>query len=143
MCDCFQKSYVCIAISPTPDRGPNPHLLEKRSSGFQNPHLTSPSHGLEKGVLNPKNPHFPFSHLQKKGGFLTENSPFQDEGKMGFLGPRNPLFQEMGIRGPFSGRGNPNVRNYFEMHCTAVAPLYSLQLHDHAGPTPGWRCLGR
>ena len=29
---------------------------------------------------------------------------------MGVFGPRNPLFQEMGIRGPVWGRGNPNSR---------------------------------
>ena len=28
------------------------------------------------------------------------------------LGPRNPLFQEMGIRGPVWGRGNRNVRDF-------------------------------
>ena len=29
---------------------------------------------------------------------------------MGILGPRDPLFQEMAIRAPVWGRGDPNAR---------------------------------
>ena len=46
------------------------------------------------GIFGPKTP---FSNLCK------------GEGKRGFLDPRNPLFQEMGIRAPVWDRGNPNT----------------------------------
>ena len=43
---------------------------------------------------------------------------------MGVFGPRNPLFQEMGIRGPVWGRGNPNPR--VEVDTGASQPFQTL-----------------
>ena len=88
------------AIPPTPDRTPNPHSLEKkkRVSGSKNPHFPSPSHDLEKGDF-----------LTEKRGLFDRKLPFPGRGEMRVFGPRNPLFQETGIRGPVCGPGNPNT----------------------------------
>ena len=96
--------------SPDPRQGPEPPFSGKRVSGSQNPHFPSPSHGLEKGVFGQKILHFPCVPLQEKGGFLTENSlSSPGRAEMGVFGPRNPLFQKMGVRGSLWGRGSPTL----------------------------------
>ena len=65
-----KKVSVClgssVGILPTPDRGLNPHLLEKRVSGSK----PSPLQRLEKGAFGPKIPIFPCVPLQKERGFF-------------------------------------------------------------------------
>ena len=39
--------------------------------------------------------------------------PFPERGEMGVFGPRNPLFQEIGIRAPVWGQGNPKFMCLF------------------------------
>ena len=64
---------------------------------------------------------------------------------MGVFGPRNPLFQEMGIRGPVWGRGNRNATRVaadsldFIAFCrcsSSVAPHPLKILVSHLSPPP-------
>ena len=104
---------TCLGSPPTPDRAPNPHVLEKRVLGSKNTHFPSPSHGLEKGVFCEKIPIFPVS-LAERRGFFDRKLPFPGRGEMGVFWTPNPLFQEMGIRGPVWGRGNPKTCQKFD-----------------------------
>ena len=108
LCPCHRLESR-LAIPPTPDRAPNPHFLEKRVSGPKNPHFPSSSHDLEKGVFCQK---------------IPRKLSFPSRGEKGVFGPRNPLFQEMGIRGPVWGGGNPKCRhkNVMKNVTTLVAP---------------------
>ena len=97
-----------LGIPLTPGRARNP-ISWKR--GFRGPKTQFPVALKKAGKrsFRSKNPHFPCVPLQKKKGFfLTENSLCQNEGKRGVLGPRNPLFQEIGFRSLVWGRGNPS-----------------------------------
>ena len=60
-------------IPLTPDRGPNPHFLEKRVSGSKNSHFPS----FWKREFSVKNPLFPTREHIENGDFWTENSLFQ------------------------------------------------------------------
>ena len=75
-------------------RGPNPHFLEKRVSGSQNPHFPS----FWKREFSAKNSPFLYKGTHRKWGFLDRKLPFpafvRARGYGGF-GPRNPLFQEI------------------------------------------------
>ena len=97
-----------VGIPLTPDRGPNPHFLEKRVSGSKNSHFPS----FWKREFSVKKSSFSYKGTHRKWGFLDRKLPFpafvRARGNGGF-GPRNPLFQEMGIRAPVWGRGNPNT----------------------------------
>ena len=88
--------------SPDPRQGPESPFPGKE--GFaKNP--ISPRHG--KGIFFHKIPFF-CKGTQGKWGFLDRKLPFPGRVRvwgMGVSGPRNPLFQEMGIRGPLWGRG--------------------------------------
>ena len=50
--------------------------------------------------------------LVEKWGFFDRKLPLPERGEMGVFGPRNPLFQEMGIRAPVWGQGNRSVFTY-------------------------------
>ena len=66
--------------------------------------------GLRRGVGFPQpqtGPGIPISWPAEKGGLLTENSLFQDEGKWGFGTPK-PSFPGSGDSGLFWDWGNPN-----------------------------------
>ena len=94
--------------SPDPRQGPESPFPGKE--GFGGPKTPiSPRSG--KGSLLSKIPFFSTREHIEKGDFWTENchfQPLQGRGEMGVFGPRNPLFQEMGIRAPVWGRGNRN-----------------------------------
>ena len=96
---------------PPPQTGPRIHISWKRGfRGPKTPISPRPHKGRKREFLVQKSPFSMCSPCRKKGIFWTENSLFQNEGEMGVFGPRNPLFQEMGIRGPVWGRGNPKAR---------------------------------
>ena len=102
----FQSDSVCDA--PDPQTGARiPHFLERL--GVQNPHFPSPSQRLEKGVFGPKIPIFDVFPCRKRG-FFDRKLPCPERGEMGVFA-RNPLFQEMGIRAPVWGRGNPETQS--------------------------------
>ena len=84
------------------------------------------------------------------GDFFTKNSLFRP----GFFGPRNPLFQEMGIRGPVWGRENPKARSKISIRnrsletfnpegrdqCFPIRGPCGLQCHSELGIVPqAWR----
>ena len=119
-----------VGIPLTPDRGQNPHFLEKRVSGSKNPHFPSPLWRLEKGVFG-KNPHFLWVFPCRKKGFFDRKLPFQERGKMGVFGARNPLFQEMGIRAPVWNQGNPNTKTRTSLH--GYFPVAKMKGLQHLG----------
>ena len=116
-----------FGIPLTPDRGPNPHFLEKRVSGSKNPHFPSPLQRLEKGVFGPKIPIF-YVFPCRKMGIFGPKTPFSRTRGNGVFGPRNLLFQEMGIRAPVWGRGNPNS-GLQQYRCQIANDFKSNPLH--------------
>ena len=81
-----------------PRQGPEPR---------KNPHFPSPSHDTWKREFSVKKSPFSLCSLvEEERGFFGGKLPFPGRGEMGVFGPRNPLFQEMGMRGPVWGRGN-------------------------------------
>ena len=99
----LQRTKICTATSKSL-RCRKVALSCRFPAGFKPPrlgthvydlltHFSPPSHGLEKGVFGQK---LPISGVFPC--FLTENSLFPGRGEMGIFGPRNPLFQRMGIR---------------------------------------------
>ena len=63
----------------------------------------------------------------KMGIFFDRKLPFPGRGDMGVPGT---LFQEMGIRGPVSGRGNPKIIAVNSVH------LSELPTHDRICTAP-------
>ena len=98
-------SRTSVAIPPTPDRAPNPHFLEKRVSGSKGPRFPS----TWRKEFSVKNSPFFYKGTQGKWGFFDRKLPFPGRGEVGVFGPRGPLFQEMGVRGPVWGRGHPRA----------------------------------
>ena len=110
--------------------GPNPHFLEKRVSGSKNPHFPSPLQHIEKGIFYV----FP---CRKKGGFFDRKLPFPERGEMGVFGPRNPLFQEMEIRAPVWGQGNPKPISDTHTHTLSGSRGFGVSLPEFRGWNPG------
>ena len=89
-------------------------------------------------VFGPKIPIFYVFPCRKKGVFFDRKLPFPERGAMGVFGPRNPLFQKMGIRAPVWGRGKFNER------VSGFRPLRkSRELSGKPGKFPGnlWNAL--
>ena len=120
----FQNTimYVIFGIPPTPDRGPNPHFLEKRVLGSKNP--ISPRSG--KGSFLPKNPLFFFyKGTHRKWGFSDRKLPFPAfviaRGNGGFWTPKKPSFPRNGDSGPCLGSGESQC-NLFWVECYSKMP---------------------
>ena len=96
---------------PWPQTGPNPHLLEKRASGSQNPRFLSPLH-----MSSVQKCPFSMCPLVEKKGIFDRKLPFPGWGEMGvFLDPETLFSRKWGF-GPLSGvRGIPtrNPKNAF------------------------------
>ena len=95
---------VSIAIPPTPDRPWIPIFWKRGFRGPKTPISLRPHTGWKREFLVKKSP-FPLCSLAEKRGFLDRKLPFPGRGEMGIFGPRNPLFQKMGIRGLSGVRG--------------------------------------
>ena len=93
-----------LGIPPTPDRGPNPHFLEKRVLGSKNPHFPSRLQRLEKGVFGPKIPIFYVFPCRKMGIFGPKTPFSRTRGNGGFWTPK-PSFPGNGDSGPGLGSG--------------------------------------
>ena len=122
----FQNQYS-LWDSPDPRQVPESPFPGKEGFGVQKPPFPSPSHGPENGVE--KSP-FPLCSLAEKRGFFDRKLPFPGWG----FGPRNPLFQEMGIRA-LSGVGGIPILAGFEHFGTiygiAVAVFRGLRINLH------------
>ena len=90
---CAKTSTMCILGlgSPRSQTGPRIPISWKR--GFR--------------VRKPPFPRRPYKCWKRE--FSVQKSPFS-MCSLGVFGPRNPLFQEMGIRGSVWGQADPNTR---------------------------------
>ena len=111
-----------VGIPPTPDRGPNPHFLEKRVSGSKNPHFPSPLQRLEKGVFGPKIPIFYVFPCRKKG-ICSQKTPFSTTRGNGSFRTPKPS-----IRAPVWGQGNPNAGGHIYLRHQLSMRRSQLQL---------------
>ena len=117
------RNHQTLAIPPTPG---------KEGSGSKNPHFSSPSHDLEKGVFCQTIPIFPVFPCRKKGIF-DRKLPFPGQGKRRFLDPETLFSRKWGF-GTLSGiGGNLNQTPHFSCNiaptCVAVCPPTCIARH--------------
>ena len=127
-------------------RNPNSFFFVFWGPFFRGPKTPiSPRSG--KGSFLSKNPLFSTREHIENGGFWTENSLFQPffraRGNGGFFGPRNPLFQEMGIRAPVWGRGNAKLSGPLNRLNAVLSLLHPLEREGTASCDRGCDNVGR
>ena len=101
----FQAPSI-IAIPPTPDRGPNPHLLEKKAWGSKNPPAGTSLHFLEEslefGALN-------IASTVLRGRNFTEFRPSIGDKILEFSGIDNTVLSTKNANIGFTGAGPRRV----------------------------------
>ena len=101
-----------LGIPPTPDRGPNPHFLEKRVLGSKNPHF--PSFWTREFSVK-KSPFSTREHMEN-GECLDRKLPFpafaRETENWDFWTPK-PSFPGNGDSGPCLGSGESQVKARF------------------------------
>ena len=114
---------------PRPQKGTRIPISWK--CGFRGPKTPSSPRSVSGSFRQKKkNPLFFCKGTHGEWGFLDRKPPFPAffKGDRGVFGPQNPLFQEMGIRAPFWGRGNRHI--WCRKVPSKVPALFSLLLHQ-------------